>query len=50
MITANFRAELVDLIRLELLGPKSGPHEEVHQAHVFDRYLCGMLAPPNSDE
>jgi len=42
------RPTLTSLIHAELLGPKNGPHEEVHQAHVHDRYLCGMLAPPNS--
>src|SRR5690606_32284509 len=45
---ASLRPELTDLIHLELLGPKNGPHEEVEQAHVHDRYLCGMLAPPDS--
>ena len=48
MTTANIRTELVDLLRLELLGPKHGPHEEVDEAHVYDRYLVGMLAPPES--
>ncbi len=44
----SLRPELTNLILLELLGPKNGPHEEVEQAHVHDRYLSGMLAPPDS--
>jgi hypothetical protein len=47
LVTA-LRPTPTTLIHAELLGPKNGAHEEVHQAHVFDRYLCGMLAPPNS--
>lgn len=42
------RPHLTTLIHAELLGPKSGPHEEVDQTHVHDRYLCGMLAPPET--
>jgi hypothetical protein len=48
-VTATeLRRQLTDLIRLELLGPKNGPDEECSEPHVFDRYLVGMLAPPDS--
>jgi hypothetical protein len=42
------RRELADLIAFELLGPKGGPDEEVAESHVVDRYLVGMLAPPDT--
>ncbi len=46
--TPSLRSELVDLIHLDLLGPKNGPVEEVDESHVYDRYLVGMLAPPDT--
>jgi hypothetical protein len=42
------RPQLTALIHAELQGPKNGPDEEVLEPHVFDRYLVGMLAPPDS--
>jgi hypothetical protein len=42
---AVLRAELVDLVTRDLLGPAGGPEEEVAETRVRDRYLVGMLAP-----
>jgi len=42
------RAELEDLVVKELLGPAGGPHEEVDEPRVSDRYLIGQLAPRRS--
>jgi len=39
------RAELVELVVKDLLGPAGGREEEVDETRVRDRYLVGMLAP-----
>jgi hypothetical protein len=43
------QAHLRDLLRLavidDLLGPANGPHEEIVEMSVRDRYLVGKLAP-----
>jgi len=39
------REELVRLVCGDLLGPAGGPHEEVTEGRVRERYLTGMLAP-----
>ncbi len=50
------RAELLDLVTRDLLGPAGGPDEEIHERNVRDRYVVGMLAPkhrlvePEEDE
>ena len=41
----DIRAELLQAVRLDLLGPAGGPDEEVDERRVRDRYLVGMLAP-----
>ena len=43
-------------MRLDLLGPAGGPHEEVEEPNVRGRYIVGLLAPkgqtavPDEDE
>src|SRR5947208_7599197 len=39
------RDELERLVLLDLLGPASGPNEELEDGSVRDRYLVGALAP-----
>lgn len=39
------RDELQKLVLQDLLGPAGGPEEVLDEAHVYDRYLVGMLAP-----
>lgn len=39
------REELQQLIVGELLGPASGPDEEVTESRLTERYILGMLAP-----
>jgi hypothetical protein len=52
----QLRAELDRLVRLDLLGPAGGPHEEVEEPNVRGRYIVGLLAPkgqtavPDEDE
>ena len=48
MSSQVLRTERVDLIHLDLLGPKNGPTEEVDESHAYDRCLVGMLAPPGT--
>jgi hypothetical protein len=38
------RARLENLIAKDLLGPAGGPHEEVEESRVSERYVVGMLA------
>jgi hypothetical protein len=42
---AQIRAEFVDLLRRDWLGPAGGDYEVVYEASVRDRYLVGALAP-----
>lgn len=42
------RDELLELVRLDLLGPAGGASEIVDEARVSDRYLVGLLAPGGS--
>ena len=42
------RDELLELVRLDLLGPAGGESEIVDEARVSDRYLVGLLAPGGS--
>ncbi len=48
---AAIRDELTDMVIRDLLGPAGGPEEELsqHEAHVYARYLVGMLAPKDSE-
>lgn len=48
---AAIRDELTDMVVRDLLGPAGGPEEELHEreAHVYGRYLVGMLAPVDSE-
>jgi hypothetical protein len=39
------RAELLDIVLRDLLGPAGGPEEEVDETNVRERYLVGLLAP-----
>jgi len=41
----SVRAEFVDMLTRDWLGPSGGPDEIVHEHSVRDRYLVGMLAP-----
>ncbi len=53
---ATMRAELLEIVSRDLLGPAGGPDEEIHERNVRDRYVVGMLAPkhrvlePEDDE
>ena len=53
---AAIRAELLETVSRDLLGPANGPDEEIHERSVRDRYVVGMLAPkhrvlePETDE
>ena len=53
---AAMRAELLDIVSRDLLGPADGPEEEIRERSVRDRYVVGMLAPkhrvlePENDE
>ena len=44
---AAIRAQLLDLITADLLGPAGGPNEIVDEPNVRDRYILGVLAPLN---
>jgi hypothetical protein len=48
---SDLRDELTDMVVRDLLGPASGPDEELSQYedHVYQRYLVGMLAPKSSE-
>lgn len=39
------REQLERLVVNDLLGPAGGPHEEISERYVKDRYLVGLLAP-----
>jgi ribosomal protein L24E len=41
----ELRAELLEMVRKDLLGPAAGPEEEVDEANVRGRYIVGLLAP-----
>lgn len=41
----QLRAELEKKVRLDLLGPADGPHEEIEERNVRGRYIAGLLAP-----
>ena len=41
----EIREELLQTVERDLLGPASGPDEELDESRVQDRYLVGMLAP-----
>lgn len=42
---SEIRAELLDLVLADLMGPKGGPEEEVAERRITDRYILGRLAP-----
>lgn len=42
---AEIRAELIDIVRRDLLGPAGGAEEEVAENQILERYLLGILAP-----
>lgn len=42
---ANLRNHLQEIVLRDLLGPASGPEEEVEENRVTDRYLVGLLSP-----
>jgi hypothetical protein len=44
-IPTEIRADLVDIVRRDLLGPAGGPEEEVAENQILERYLLGTLAP-----
>lgn len=46
----EIRDALTEMVVRDLLGPAEGPEEELNQreAHVYGRYLVGMLAPRDS--
>lgn len=47
----NYIRELLQLAVMDdILGPASGPHEEIVGMSVRDRYLVGKLAPRTADE
>ena len=48
---AGIRDELTSMVIHDLLGPAGGPEEELSkdEAHVYGRYLVGMLAPKDSE-
>src|SRR5213080_2767783 len=41
----QLRPKLSDMVVNDLLGPASGPDEEITERNVHDRYLVGVLAP-----
>lgn len=41
----EIRAELLDLLRADLLGPRGGEEEEIAEGRPRDQYLVGLLAP-----
>jgi hypothetical protein len=42
----QLRAKLEEMVVNDLLGPAGGPNEELSERNVRDRYLVGVLAPP----
>ena len=42
----QLRAKLEEMVVHDLLGPAGGPKEELSERNVRDRYLIGVLAPP----
>ena len=45
----KIREELERMVLSDLLGPVSGPEEEIAEPSVRDRYLVGMLAPKRQE-
>ena len=45
----TIREELEEMVLKDLLGPVSGPEEEIGEQSVRDRYLVGMLAPKRQE-
>src|SRR5919206_462404 len=45
----TIRDELLQAVLSDLLGPAGGPHEELDERNVRDRYLVGMLAPKRQE-
>ena len=45
----KIREELERMVLSDLLGPVSGPDEEIAEPSVRDRYLVGMLAPKRQE-
>ena len=45
----KIREELERMVLNDLLGPVSGPDEEIAEPSVRDRYLVGMLAPKRQE-
>ncbi|MBK7056221.1 MAG: helicase [Leptospiraceae bacterium] len=43
----KIREQLLDLVTLDLLGPKQGEEEEVTEKRIEARYILGKLAPQN---
>lgn len=41
----QLRTELQDMVCKDLLGPATGPYEEVDEPNVHGRYIVGLLAP-----
>jgi Helicase conserved C-terminal domain len=41
----QLRAKLEEMVVNDLLGPATGPEEEISERNVHDRYLVGILAP-----
>jgi hypothetical protein len=46
---SQIRAELLQAVHLDLLGPAGGPEEEIDERSVRDRSLVGMLAPKRQE-
>jgi len=46
----QLRDMLEEMAIKDLLGPASGPEEEVDETNVRDRYLVGTLAPRRSPD
>ena len=44
----DLREMLHEAVVMDLLGPASGPEEEIFGTSVRDRYLVGKLAPKES--
>lgn len=45
----KIRDELEQMVLNDLLGPVTGPEEEISEPSVRDRYLVGMLAPKRQE-
>ncbi len=46
---SGIRAELLDIVLRDLVGPAGGPEEEVAETNVRERYLAGLLAPQQQE-